>query len=108
MEVISMYTMDICIDDVMREFVKNHKIPNKKVIQKAYEFALNKHKGQTRKSGEPYIMHPLRVARFIANGDSKVTLSVLHYSMIVSKIAMSPLKISNVSLAKAFLLSWML
>lgn len=66
MEVISMYTMDICIDDVMREFVKNHKIPNKKIIQKAYEFALNKHKGQTRKSGEPYIMHPLRVARFIA------------------------------------------
>lgn len=61
-----MYTTDICIDDVMREFVKNHRIPNRKIIQKAYEFASNKHKGQTRRSGEPYIMHPLRVARFIA------------------------------------------
>jgi len=31
-------------------------------IQDAYKFALNKHKGQFRKSGEPYIVHPLDVA----------------------------------------------
>jgi GTP pyrophosphokinase len=30
-------------------------------IYKAYEFADNKHKGQVRKSGEPYIIHPLHV-----------------------------------------------
>ena len=61
-----MYNMDICIDDVMNELVKNHKVSNKKTVKKAYDYALEMHDGQTRKSGEPYIMHPLRVARFIA------------------------------------------
>ena len=32
------------------------------VINKAYEFARLKHAGQVRKSGEPYIIHPLNVA----------------------------------------------
>lgn len=59
--------MDICIDDVMKGLVKNHKVSNKKIVRKAYEFALTMHEGQTRRTGEPYIMHPLRVARFIAD-----------------------------------------
>ena len=33
-----------------------------KVIQKAYDFAKLKHEGQFRKSGEPYITHPMNVA----------------------------------------------
>ena len=33
-----------------------------KVIEKAYEFAKLKHEGQFRKSGEPYITHPMEVA----------------------------------------------
>lgn len=61
-----MYLMNICIDDVMNELVKNHKVSNKKTVKKAYDYALEMHDGQTRKSGEPYIMHPLRVARFVA------------------------------------------
>ena len=33
-----------------------------KIIHKAYLFALDKHSGQFRKSGEPYIQHPMKVA----------------------------------------------
>ena len=33
-----------------------------KIIEKAYDFALQKHEGQYRKSGEAYIYHPLNVA----------------------------------------------
>ena len=33
-----------------------------KVIEKAYQFAKNKHEGQYRKSGEDYIYHPMNVA----------------------------------------------
>lgn len=36
------------------------------VINKAYEFARLKHSGQVRKSGEPYIIHPLNVALILA------------------------------------------
>lgn len=36
------------------------------VINKAYDFAVLKHTGQYRKSGEPYIIHPLNVALILA------------------------------------------
>ena len=34
-------------------------------IQKAFEFANNAHAGVKRKSGEPYIIHPLAVAKIV-------------------------------------------
>ncbi|MGH9524994.1 MAG: HD domain-containing protein, partial [Terriglobales bacterium] len=32
------------------------------LVEKAYEFSLRHHAGQTRASGEPYLIHPLEVA----------------------------------------------
>ena len=37
------------------------------VIQRAYAYADEKHKNQLRKSGEPYIIHPLAVAEIVAD-----------------------------------------
>lgn len=37
-----------------------------KLVKKAFQFADVKHSGQTRKSGEPYIIHPLETAIFLA------------------------------------------
>lgn len=62
-----MYIMDICIEDVLKELGKNHKVTNKSMVKKAYEYAYQMHKGTTRKTGEPYIMHPLRVANLVAS-----------------------------------------
>lgn len=44
--------------------LKKHNFSEKeiKLIKKAYDFAYRKHGTQTRKSGEPYIVHPLEVA----------------------------------------------
>jgi GTP pyrophosphokinase len=36
------------------------------IIQRAYEFSLQHHTGQTRASGEPYLVHPLEVALVLA------------------------------------------
>ena len=36
------------------------------IIKKAYNFANKKHSGQLRKSGEPYIIHPLNVALILS------------------------------------------
>ena len=30
------------------------------LVKKAYEFSLQHHQGQTRASGEPYLVHPLK------------------------------------------------
>jgi len=37
------------------------------VLQKAYVFAARAHKGQLRRSGEPYLRHPLEVAKELAD-----------------------------------------
>jgi guanosine-3',5'-bis(diphosphate) 3'-pyrophosphohydrolase len=36
-------------------------------VQRAYEFSAKMHRGQKRKSGEPYLVHPLEVAGLIAD-----------------------------------------
>src|SRR5476651_1983935 len=42
-----------------------HPGANVELIAKAYEFSLEAHKGQTRKSGDPYFSHPASVAGII-------------------------------------------
>lgn len=46
------------------EKLKNQSRPTEdlELVKKAYEFAASAHEGQKRKSGEPYIIHPLAVA----------------------------------------------
>src|SRR5258707_1734297 len=39
---------------------------DRQMIEKAYHFACHAHEGQTRKSGEPYMMHPVAVAQILA------------------------------------------
>ncbi len=39
---------------------------DRQLIMRAYEFADSAHAGQRRKSGEPYIMHPLNVANILS------------------------------------------
>ena len=51
------------------------------VIRRAYEYADEKHKNQLRKSGEPYIIHPLAVAEIVAEiglDTDAITAALLH------------------------------
>ena len=38
-----------------------------KIIKKAFRIALDAHKDMRRKSGEPYILHPISVAQICVN-----------------------------------------
>ena len=38
------------------------------LIKKAYVYSAKVHQGQIRKSGEPYLVHPLEVAGLLAGG----------------------------------------
>lgn len=54
---------------------------NIQIIKDAYELANEKHKGQYRKSGEPYINHPLNVAYLLADlntGPATIAAGLLH------------------------------
>src|SRR5580704_11159713 len=54
----------------------------KKLIRKAFNVALEAHKGVRRKSGEPYIYHPIAVARIVAEeiglGSTAIVCALLH------------------------------
>ena len=59
---------------------KNRKV-NSKIILKAYQYAKTKHGNQIRKSGEPYIIHPLNVAYIVAQmglDSSTICAALLH------------------------------
>ena len=53
--------------DKLIEIIRNyHPSADLSMIEKAYKIAYNAHKDQYRKSGEPYIIHPLCVAIILA------------------------------------------
>lgn len=58
-------------EDLYRELIacvrKYHPSADISMIEKAYNIAKNAHEGQFRKSGEPYIIHPLCVAIILAD-----------------------------------------
>jgi GTP pyrophosphokinase len=55
---------------------------NRKLIRRAFELAVDAHKDMRRKSGEPYIFHPIEVARITAEdiglGTTAVISALLH------------------------------
>ncbi len=40
--------------------------PDRQIVQRAFEVALERHEGQFRSSGEPYILHPVEVAHILS------------------------------------------
>ena len=53
--------------ELIRSIRKYHPSDDISMVEKAYEIAYNAHKEQKRKSGEPYIIHPLCVAIILAD-----------------------------------------
>jgi GTP pyrophosphokinase len=59
----------------------NHPRGDMAIIEKAYAVADEKHRGQKRQSGEPYITHPLAVAQILAElglGPRAIAAALLH------------------------------
>ena len=72
---------DVEINDVLQLMKKNNRKSNTKLISKAYDYANEHHGNQLRKSGEPYIIHPLQVAYILASiglDDATICAALLH------------------------------
>ncbi|GKT37259.1 bifunctional (p)ppGpp synthase/hydrolase, partial [Aduncisulcus paluster] len=74
-DVKSIKTIDGAID-----FLKSH-FDFTKSVEKALDYSINSHKTQFRKSGEPYVVHPILVATvtaYYSNDEHMVISALLH------------------------------
>jgi len=71
-----------CYDDLKREIGKRFDPERMEKVDKAFIFANTAHEGVRRKSGEPYIIHPIAVATVVARdlglGATSVIAAILH------------------------------
>jgi GTP diphosphokinase / guanosine-3',5'-bis(diphosphate) 3'-diphosphatase len=52
--------------DLMKQMQESRPQDDLTIVKKAYDYSLKHHDGQTRASGEPYLVHPLEVALVLA------------------------------------------
>ena len=72
---------EVTIQDVIAKRKEHARRVDNKLIMKAYNYATNHHGDQCRRSGEPYIVHPLNVAYILADiglDDSTICAALLH------------------------------
>ena len=57
----------IRFEDLIEKIRRNNPEADVELLRRAYVFSAYEHKGQVRHSGEPYLVHPLEVADFLAD-----------------------------------------
>ena len=100
-------TSAINLEEEKREILKRYRAllkscrrqsdnSDKKQIRKAFDLALESHKGMRRKSGEPYIYHPIAVAQIavseIGLGPTSVVCALLHDVVEDTEITLEDIK----------------
>lgn len=69
-------------DDLLNDYLNSNHRRKVELITKAFNFANQAHAGAKRRSGEPYIMHPLAVARIVCRemglGSTSICSALLH------------------------------
>ena len=70
---------------------------DKKLIRKAFDVAVEAHKHMRRKSGEPYIFHPIAVARICAEemglGSLSIACALLHDTVEDTDITLEDIRV---------------
>ncbi|CDE91044.1 (P)ppGpp synthetase I SpoT/RelA [Clostridium sp. CAG:389] len=72
---------EITIQDVISKKKETSKRVDTKLIMKAYNYAVEHHGDQKRRSGEPYIIHPINVAYILAGvglDEATICAALLH------------------------------
>ncbi|NLO69589.1 MAG: bifunctional (p)ppGpp synthetase/guanosine-3',5'-bis(diphosphate) 3'-pyrophosphohydrolase [Porphyromonadaceae bacterium] len=69
-------------DALLEDYINSNHRKKTEIIKKAFHFAKAAHKGLKRRSGEPYIIHPIAVARIVLNeiglGSTSICSALLH------------------------------
>src|SRR5215831_15507349 len=84
------------VDYLIRTHRRVHRDGDAGILRKAYEVAELMHRGQMRKSGEPYITHPLAVAQKVAElgmDTTTVVAALLHDTVEDTSYTMAQLRV---------------
>lgn len=69
-------------DALIQDYLNTNHRRKVEIITRAFEFAKDAHQGVRRRSGDPYIMHPLAVARIVCKeiglGSTSICAALLH------------------------------
>jgi guanosine-3',5'-bis(diphosphate) 3'-pyrophosphohydrolase len=67
---------------LLNDYLNSNHRKKTEIITKAFQIAKDAHKGARRRSGEPYIMHPIAVARIVCKeiglGSTSICAALLH------------------------------
>ena len=72
---------NLTIEDIIKKQKENYANSDEKLIKKAYDYATEKHGTQLRRSGEPYMIHPVNVAGILSElglDDETICAALLH------------------------------
>ena len=74
--------IDQAFQQLLHDYLATKHRKRVEIITKAFNFANQAHKGIKRRSGEPYIMHPIAVAQIVCNeiglGSTSICAALLH------------------------------
>lgn len=73
--------LNIRFENITELYHKYHPNADLSLITKAYIFSAKEHKGQLRQSGEPYLIHPMNVAKILAGmklDETTIAVGFLH------------------------------
>jgi GTP diphosphokinase / guanosine-3',5'-bis(diphosphate) 3'-diphosphatase len=76
--------IELRLEALLRQVHANRSSEDISLIRKAWEFCVRHHEGQMRASGEPYIIHPLKVAEVLAElkmDATAISAGLLHDSV---------------------------
>jgi guanosine-3',5'-bis(diphosphate) 3'-pyrophosphohydrolase len=73
--------LNIRFEDIAEIYQKYHPNSDLSLLTRAYIFSAKEHKGQLRQSGEPYLVHPMNVAKILARmklDETTIAVGFLH------------------------------
>ena len=83
------------IAELLAEFTRHHPKDSTELIERAFTIADGAHAGQRRKSGEPYIRHPVAVATVVAQqglDDVTIAAALLHDAVEDTSVGLEDLE----------------
>ena len=82
---------------LLRTAKRSKSSEDRKKIRKAFDVALDAHSDMRRKSGEPYIYHPIAVARIVAEeiglGTTSIVCALLHDTVEDTDITLEDIEV---------------